>query len=185
MSYSIEYIKLLALCGDGKNAMTETKAQEKLGIDDIIENLKLADFCFPLKTALVYFVDSIYFDIEKDVSDENITKMTNIIVIIAGDLEKFIEIQNRNKSSKGSAGGKNIKRSTNEEKAGEEDLDGIKVDINKNFTMLTSFGSFPILYLIERYVFESLYSALTQFFSLNLPIKSDFRQFFKKMIGNI
>jgi hypothetical protein len=48
-----------------------------------------------------------------------------------------------------------------EENKGEEDLDGIKVDINKNFTMLTSFGSFPILYLIERYVFESLYSALT------------------------
>lgn len=72
--------------------MTETRAQEKLPIDDIIENLKLADFCFPLKSALVFFIDSIYFDIEKDISDENIAKMTNIIVIIAGDLEKFIEI---------------------------------------------------------------------------------------------
>lgn len=51
--------------------------------------------------------------------------------------------------------------------------------------MLTSFGSFPILYLIERYVFESLYSALTQFFGLGLPIKPDLRSFFKKLIGLI
>jgi hypothetical protein len=53
----------------------------------------------------------------------------------------------------------------------EEDLDGIYVDINKNFTMLTSFGSFPILYLIERYIFENVYLALSHYFSLRLPIK--------------
>jgi hypothetical protein len=34
--------------------------------------MKLADFCFPLKNALVYFMESIYLDIEKDVSEENI-----------------------------------------------------------------------------------------------------------------
>lgn len=72
LSYTIEYIKLLANCGDGKNALTESRAQEKLPIDDILENMKLADFCFPMKEALVNFMHSIYFDIEKEVSEENI-----------------------------------------------------------------------------------------------------------------
>ena len=34
--------------------------------EDILENLKLADFCFALKNVLMYFMDIIYFDIEKD-----------------------------------------------------------------------------------------------------------------------
>ena len=55
----------------------------------------MADFCFPLKSALVYFMDSIYFDIEKDVSDENIQKMFSFNEIIATDLERFVEIQTR------------------------------------------------------------------------------------------
>ena len=63
-----------------------------------------------------------------------------------------------------------------------DDLDGIYVDINKNFTMLTSFGSFPVLYLIERYTFEKVFSCLTQFFSLKLPIKLEYRNFFKKLL---
>lgn len=88
---------MLAYCGEGKNAGTETRCQEKLPIEDILENMQLADFCFPLKSALVYFMDSIYFDIEKDVTDENIGKMYDFMQIISVDIEKFIEIQQRNK----------------------------------------------------------------------------------------
>ena len=69
-------------------------------MEDILENMHLADFCFPLKSALVYFMDSIYFDIEKDVTDENIQKMYDFLQIIAADLERFIEIQQRNNQSK-------------------------------------------------------------------------------------
>ena len=71
-------------------------------IDDVLENMKLADFCFPLKNALVYFMDSIYFDIEKEISEENIQKMIQFIFIIANDLERFIEIQAKLKQSKNS-----------------------------------------------------------------------------------
>jgi hypothetical protein len=146
-------------------------------IEDITENLRLADFCFPLKSSLVQFCDAVYFDIEKDVSDENIFKMTNIILIISTDLERYIEIQNRQKQSQANTqGGKSNKRAVaKEEEYKEEDLDGIYVDINKNFTMLTSFGSFPILYLIEKYVFEVMYKALENFFSLRLPIKEELK----------
>ena len=65
------------------------------------------------------------------------------------------------------------KRQALENNQEEEDLDGIRVDINKNFTMLTSFGSFPILYLIERYIFEVVYQALIHYFELRLPIKPE------------
>jgi hypothetical protein len=41
--------------------------------------MKLADFCFPLKQALVYFMDSIYFDIEKDVSDDNVMRIYEVL----------------------------------------------------------------------------------------------------------
>lgn len=72
----------------------------------------------------------------------------------------------------------------------EKDLDEIEVDINKNFTMLTSFGSFEVLYLIERYIFEVVFQALTHYFNLRLPIKpgqnGDFEKFMtliKKAMG--
>jgi len=145
--------------------------------------MKLADFCFPLKNALVYFMDSIYFDIAKDVSEENIQKMINFIVIISNDLERFVEIQARIRQSKGAKNTKAGKRAVADQVQGNDGaLDNINVDINKNFSMLTSFGSFPILYLIERYVFETVFSALTQFFNIKLPIKIEYRNFFKKLL---
>jgi hypothetical protein len=79
LSYTIEYIKTLAFTAEGKNAITETRCQDKLPVQDILDNMSLADFCFPLKSALVYFMDAVYFDIEKDVSDENIAKFFDFI----------------------------------------------------------------------------------------------------------
>jgi hypothetical protein len=101
LSYTIEYIKLLAVAGEGKNAATESRAQEKLPIEDILANMKLADFCYPLKQGIVYFMDSIYFDIEKDVSDDNINKMFDFIQEISKDLKNFVEIQTRMKQAQG------------------------------------------------------------------------------------
>lgn len=95
LSYTIEYMKLLSHCGEGKNSITESIASDKLSIDDLIENLKMADFCYPLKSSLIYFMDSIYFEVEKDVTDENVEKMKTVIQIIHADIEKFIEIQQR------------------------------------------------------------------------------------------
>ena len=96
----------MATCGEGKNSITETKAQDKLPIHYIIENMALADFCYPLKSSLVHFMDSIYFEIEKDITDENVILMSKFIEIISIDLERFVEIQQRMKISKGNPGGK-------------------------------------------------------------------------------
>ena len=92
LCYTIEYIKILGICGAGKNSKTEYIASEKFSMDYVITNLKIADFCYPLKNALVYFMDSIYFDAEKEVSEENIEKMKEFLNIILVDLEKFVEI---------------------------------------------------------------------------------------------
>jgi len=86
-------MKLLGHCGEGKNSVTEGIASDKLSIDDLIENLRMADFCYPLKSSLIYFMDTIYFDVEKDVTDENIAKMNMVVEIIAEDLERFIRIE--------------------------------------------------------------------------------------------
>ncbi len=92
MSYTIEYIKILAFTAEGKNGITETRCQEKFPVLDILENMKLADFCYPLKSALVYFMDAVYFDIEKDISDENIKRFFSFINIISVDIERFLDI---------------------------------------------------------------------------------------------
>jgi hypothetical protein len=63
-----------------------------MSLDDCIRNLEIADFCFPYKIALIYFIDNIYFDIEKEVSDDNINKIKKVISIISDDLEAFIAL---------------------------------------------------------------------------------------------
>ena len=77
--YTMEYVRLLGNCGKGKNSVTESIAADKMSLFDLIENMKMADFCYPLKSSLVYFMDSIYFEIEKDVSDENVAMMWDVI----------------------------------------------------------------------------------------------------------
>jgi len=44
---------LLAKCCEGKNSATETLASGKLSLDDALCNLRMADFCYPLKNALI------------------------------------------------------------------------------------------------------------------------------------
>jgi len=62
-------------------------------MDDIIVNLKIADFCYPLKQSLVFFMESIYFDIEKEVSEDNIERIKQFVNVLSNDLEKFVEIE--------------------------------------------------------------------------------------------
>jgi hypothetical protein len=51
------------------------------------------------------------------------------------------------------------------------DLESIEVDINKNFNMATAFGSFPIVQIMEKYIFEVVFPAFGSFFELRLPVK--------------
>jgi hypothetical protein len=64
---------------------------------DVISNLNLADFCYPLKSALMFFLQHIYFDIEKDMNEDFQLYVWEIIEIIIEDLLKFVEVMQRNK----------------------------------------------------------------------------------------
>ena len=111
LCYVIQYMKLLGVMGEGKNSNTEAIAQEKLSLADLVANLMIADFCYPYKESLIYFLDSIYFDIEKDVSDENIALMWEAVNIMYADINKFLEIQQRIQSmNKNTMGGSTMKR---------------------------------------------------------------------------
>ena len=179
LGYTIEYIKLLATGGEGHNSTTEALASDRLPIDDLISNLEIADFCYPLKSSLIYFMDSIYFDIEKDITDDNIVKMFKVVQMINDDLEKFFEIEMRVRAA--GKGTTPIKRNNAVENDDDQDPNEIKVDINNNFNMLTAFGSFPIVELMEHYVFDVCYPAIKNFFICNLPIKGDQDNFYKAL----
>lgn len=58
----------------------------------MIENLKLAQFCYPLKSALIFFLHNVYFETEKTVSDDFISQVWTIIDLIIKDIKNFIEV---------------------------------------------------------------------------------------------
>ena len=91
-----------------------------MSLDDLISNLGMAQFCFPLKSSIVSFVNNVYFDIEKDVADEDMAKMHTIITHFNNDFEMFHKLQ------------ESLNRETNESASQiptEQNLDEIEVDI--------------------------------------------------------
>ena len=50
--------------------MTELKCQSLFPIQEIVENLRIAEFCYPYKQALVDFTLHIYLSTEKDQGDD-------------------------------------------------------------------------------------------------------------------
>lgn len=55
----------------------------------------------------------------------------------------------------------------------DENYDKLEVNINSNFNMLTAFGSFPIVQLMEKHIFEIMFPAIKHYFNLRLPIKQE------------
>ena len=85
----------------GHNSTTESIAADRFPLDDCIKNMTMAEFCYPYKTALLYFIDAIYFDIEKEVSDENVLKIKAIVDIIRSDMDAVVGIMQRVSAQKG------------------------------------------------------------------------------------
>jgi hypothetical protein len=69
-----------------------------------------------------------------------------------------MEVQLRVKAS--GKGPTQAGKRANQDTGDDKNLDGIHVDINKNFNMLTAFGSFQIVELMEYYVFEMCFPAI-------------------------
>lgn len=91
VSYTIELIEILATSVKGNNLTTKAIASQRMPIEDLISNLEMADFCYPLKSSLVSFMDSVYFDAENVKTDDDIDKIFKVVTMIEADLTKFLE----------------------------------------------------------------------------------------------
>ena len=88
---------MLAHAGMGKNSQCETRAQAKFPMVDLIDNMKLSDFCYPLKRSILMFLQHIYLDIEKDIGEDFIGLVWKLIEILVNDLDKFVKLMQRQK----------------------------------------------------------------------------------------
>jgi len=50
-------------------------------------------------------------------------------------------------------------------------INGVQVDVNKNFTFTTAFGKFKVSELMTKYVFEDVFPSMEAFLNLRLPMK--------------
>ena len=92
MCYTMMYIRLIAMSGRGKNVQCETRAQALFPMKDLIINMETADFCYPLKTSILQFLEEIYLDTEKDIGEDFQNQVWNLITSLEKDLLKFVEV---------------------------------------------------------------------------------------------
>ena len=57
--------------------------------------MTIADFCFPLKSAIVCFMDSFFIFEKKEFSDENYHLVYGFIELIYKDLQRFVELKQK------------------------------------------------------------------------------------------
>ena len=148
----------------------------------------MAGFCYPFKEALVYFMNHVYFDIEKDMREENIANLWQTIELITDDLNDFIKLKKILRDREAHPRLNIIKSATNTSL-----FDGAKspngsmdmpsktnrtcpfshgVDISINFKLMTCFGSNSILKHFEDYIFGTVIPSLEHFFELRLNYNS-------------
>ncbi len=65
--------------------------------------MKLADFCYPLKSSLMFFLQNVYFDVEKDIGEDFTKCVWQVLDIVIDDLIKFTEVMQRQKRAAGGA----------------------------------------------------------------------------------
>lgn len=149
--------------------------------------MQIADFCYPLKSALMFFLQNVYFDVEKEITEDFTKQVWQILEIVVEDMLKFTEVMQRSKRAAGGGGGAPARgqtmNSTEQEVQPEEQqfentysaLNSLKVDANKNFTFTTAFGKFPVSELMQKYVFERVFPSIEAFLNLRLAMK-DYEQ---------
>ena len=61
---------MVASAAKGRNAQAETRAQALFPMEDLIFSMQKADFCFPLKSALLVYLEHVYLDVEKEIGED-------------------------------------------------------------------------------------------------------------------
>jgi hypothetical protein len=54
--------------------------------------MKISDFCYPFKSALIFFLQNVYFDIEKEVTEDFTKVVWQVLEIVVEDMLKFTEV---------------------------------------------------------------------------------------------
>lgn len=66
--------------------------------------MQISDFCYPFKFALMFFLQHVYFDIEKEVTEDFTKVVWQVLEIVVEDMLKFTEVMQRSKRAAGGAG---------------------------------------------------------------------------------
>lgn len=64
-------------------------------VGELIMNLKLAEFCYPLKAALIYFLHNVYFETEKEMSEDFISQVWLVLELLIEDIREFVKVMQR------------------------------------------------------------------------------------------
>jgi len=146
--------------------MTELKCQSFFSIKDIVENLRIAQFCYPFKEACLDFLLQIYLDTEKDISEDYHSSLWEAVEIMYEDLKKYIE----------------IKISTAKKMTSSQKLEGKRtvmngglgamgeVDLTRNFNIRDCFQTQPMLKIMENYAFMQVIPNINKFCELRLKM---------------
>lgn len=139
--------------------------------------MQVTDFCYPLKSALLLFLEQIYLDTEKSIGEDFINQVWQVISLLENDLLKFVEVMQRQKRQSNVLHRKTAPigsdMSMTDMISQQHVVHQIQVDVAKNFDFVTNFGRFKISALMQDYVFESIFPCLKEFLNLRLPMKSE------------
>ena len=64
---------------------------------DLIQNMDLSDFCYPLKSSILLFLEQIYLDTEKEIGEDFTNQLWLLIARLEKDLLKFVEVMQKQK----------------------------------------------------------------------------------------
>lgn len=63
--------------------------------------MDLADFCYPLKSSILLFLEQIYLDTEKEIGEDFTNFVWSLITRLEKDLLKFVEVMQKQKRQTG------------------------------------------------------------------------------------
>lgn len=162
---------------------------------DLIQNMDLADFCYPLKTSILIFLEQIYLDTEKEIGEDFANAVWGLISRFEKDLLKFVETMQKLKRKSNGAGIQRAKIAPylggsegdiaelmSHTQSGEVPMHRVQVDVSKNFGFVTNQGSFSISTLMLEYVFEGIINCLIQFLSLRFPMKQNQKELMLRIL---
>ena len=99
------------------------------------------------------FLQNIYLDIEKEIGEDFIKLIWELVELLIEDLKMFNEVMTRQKR-----GTKMTRKNVEEEEF--ENPNKKVVDVNQDFYIVSNFGRFHISELMQTYVFDGIFPAL-------------------------